>query len=109
MWKRALTTSRPRASRSARIASEVSNIPITFLAFDLLLTDTCHSHRYYQDNADVIAALDAELRQVVDYPAVSLDVATYNLDMNKWWIKSTGPNWRDTMSQMSSWKTSWNR
>lgn len=40
----------------------------------------------------LIAELDADLRKQVDYPAVSLDVATYNIDMARWWMDST-PTW----------------
>ena len=39
----------------------------------------------------LIAELDANLRKQVDYPAVSLDVATYNIDMARWWMDSTPP------------------
>jgi arylsulfatase A-like enzyme len=33
----------------------------------------------------LIATLDAELRAQVDYPAVTKDVASYNIQMARWW------------------------
>lgn len=56
----------------------------------------------------VASALDAELRKTVDYPSVSLDVATYNLDMTKWFINTT-KNWNETIANLPSWKYVWAR
>ena len=39
-----------------------------------------------------IELLDAALREQVDYPAVTMDVAQYNIDMARWWMEST-PGW----------------
>ena len=39
-----------------------------------------------------IKSLDAALREQVDYPAVTMDVAQYNIDMARWWMEST-PGW----------------
>lgn len=42
--------------------------------------------------AALIAELDADLRKQVDYPVVSMDVATYNIEMARWWMDTT-PTW----------------
>ena len=44
---------------------------------------------------DVVAALDARLRSVVDYGAVARDVARYNHASFALWANKTGPRWRD--------------
>ena len=45
---------------------------------------------------DVLAAMDAELRKVVNYTAVAADVAAYNLKSFQTWV-SLNDDWRDQM------------
>lgn len=40
--------------------------------------------------------LDALLRTDIDYPAVTLDVATYNIQMTRWWM-GIESNWRGVL------------
>jgi hypothetical protein len=40
----------------------------------------------------LIKQLDAALRLQVDYPAVTKDVASYNIQMARWWVATT-PGW----------------
>lgn len=47
--------------------------------------------------AAAVAPLDALLLKHVDYPAVSLDVAQYNLDMAHWWV-ANDPDWRSILN-----------
>ena len=42
--------------------------------------------------ATLINQLDSELRKQIDYPAVTKDVASYNIQMARWWMDST-PGW----------------
>lgn len=44
-----------------------------------------------------VTRLDALLRQHIDYPAVSIDVAQYNLDMAHWWV-ANDPDWRGILN-----------
>eukprot|EP00730_Choanoeca_flexa_P007832 TRINITY_DN12397_c4_g1_i1.p1 TRINITY_DN12397_c4_g1~~TRINITY_DN12397_c4_g1_i1.p1 ORF type:complete len:567 (+),score=133.77 TRINITY_DN12397_c4_g1_i1:2620-4320(+) len=41
----------------------------------------------------LVGELDRELRGLINYPNVTMNVATYNQDMAKWWM-STESNWR---------------
>jgi len=45
---------------------------------------------------DVVTQMDAELRTVVDYPAVALDVATYNQLSFRAYV-AANPSWQDKM------------
>jgi arylsulfatase A-like enzyme len=56
---------------------------------------------------DVVAQLDAALRSVVDYPAVSADVAQYEVDMFKWWTGAHA-DWRAQLADPARrWHTAW--
>jgi hypothetical protein len=50
-----------------------------------------------QHNLAVASRMDALLRKSIDYPAVTREVAQYNLDMARWWIRSE-PHWRGVLS-----------
>ncbi|EDQ84361.1 uncharacterized protein MONBRDRAFT_34742 [Monosiga brevicollis MX1] len=76
--------------------------------FDMV-NDPGETHDVHAQHPDLVAQLDALLRSRIDYPSVSLDVATYNLAMGKWWINSTGPGWKDTLASFPSWGASWAR
>ena len=53
-----------------------------------------------------IKSLDAALREQVDYPAVTMDVAQYNIDMARWWMEST-PGWAAVVN--GTWAVTGNR
>ena len=50
---------------------------------------------------DQIDELDALLRKTVDYPAVSLAVATYNIEMARWWMRDE-PDWLHILNGTAS-------
>ena len=59
-------------------------------------------------HADIVKLLEANLKTVIDYPKVALDVASYNKDMFKWWINSTGPDWKSAIHASGlRWTPSW--
>lgn len=41
-----------------------------------------------QEQPDLVAHLEALMLPQLNYPAVTMDVAQYNLDMVKWWMKN---------------------
>jgi len=54
--------------------------------------------------------LDTQLRQEIDYPAVALDVARYQLQQFRWWAANGTSNWRrDIASARVRWEASWAR
>jgi len=60
-------------------------------------------------HADRLQSLLAKLKSVVDFAAVSSNVAKYNHDSMKFWTKST-KNWQDEMGKAGlRWSTSWNQ
>eukprot|EP00051_Salpingoeca_urceolata_P010972 m.134885 g.134885 ORF g.134885 m.134885 type:complete len:330 (+) comp16929_c0_seq6:73-1062(+) len=48
-------------------------------------------------HAPLVQAMDAKLRQQVDYPSVTMDVAQYNLDMARWWTTAE-PDWQGILA-----------
>lgn len=42
---------------------------------------------------NLVARMEKLLLAQVNYPAVSLNVAKYNIDMAKWWV-NTEPKWK---------------
>ena len=54
-----------------------------------------------------VAALDAALRSVIDYPAVAMDIAQYQVDQFRAWVART-PDWRTVVSSASvRWNKAW--
>lgn len=57
----------------------------------------------------VVALLEKDLRSVVDYPAVALDVARYNRQSMRNWMEVVGdPAWREAIHTKLRWDPSWN-
>ena len=52
-----------------------------------------------------VAALDAQLRTLIDYPAVALDVAAYQKQQLRWWVNNT-PGWEKEVVKQR-WQASW--
>jgi len=50
-----------------------------------------------QEYQELIDDLDAALRQVVNYPKVTKEVAQYNLNMGRWWVAHE-PHWRGVLN-----------
>ncbi len=62
-------------------------------------------HKY----ARLIKEMDAYLRGVVDYPAIAMNVAQYNIDMFTWW-KNTTKDWQQTINASHlRWSKSYNQ
>lgn len=60
-------------------------------------------------HADRLQLLLTKLNSVVDFAAVSKNVAKYNYDSMKYWTENTD-NWQDEMGKASlRWSTSWNQ
>merc|ERR1711907_852374 len=62
--------------------------------------DEWHNLALHDNNgrwAPLIQELDSLLRTAINYPAVARDVARYNLEMARWWVK-TEPNWRGVLN-----------
>lgn len=53
--------------------------------------------------------MEQTLRQAIDYPAVALDVAQYQLDMFHWWTSANAGTWEAQLSDPSAvrWATAW--
>lgn len=67
------------------------------------LNDLIHDASY----AGIVDQLDRNLRSVVDYPAVAIEVAQYNRDSMMQWIQTT-PDWMSVIrSSRIRWTKSW--
>lgn len=55
--------------------------------------ETTNVHNESNHYRALVNDLDALLQETIDYPKVSLSVATYNQQMAKWWM-STQPQWQ---------------
>ena len=56
--------------------------------------------------ADLIAELTANLRSVVDFPRIALDVAQYGVDSLRQWTQTT-PNWQQKIHKGLRWDNPW--
>jgi hypothetical protein len=54
-----------------------------------------------------LAALDAALRSLVDYPSVALDVALYQKQQLRFWVNATGAGWETEVVKLR-WEAAWN-
>lgn len=54
---------------------------------------------------DAVAALDAQLRSLIDYPAVALDVGLYQKQQLRYWVSQT-PDW-ETEIAAQRWSSAW--
>lgn len=53
-----------------------------------LTSDPNEKKNLAQEQPDLVAHLEALMLPQLNYPAVTMDVAQYNLDMVKWWMKN---------------------
>ena len=61
-----------------------------------------------QKYASVVAAMEQNLRSVVDYPSVAMSVASYGKEMMKQWIKIQGDGWKEEIHKQGlRWTKSW--
>ena len=56
----------------------------------------------------MVPKLDSDLRSVINYEEVAMEVAKYNMDSFKWWI-SNQSDWKTAIHESSlRWTESWN-
>jgi arylsulfatase A-like enzyme len=55
---------------------------------------------------DDVAALDAQMRTLIDYPSVALDVALYQQQQLRFWVNATGAGWEKEMAAQR-WAAAW--
>lgn len=55
---------------------------------------------------DAVAALDAQMRTLIDYPAVALDVALYQKEQLQYWVNATGDGWVKEIAAQR-WQAAW--
>merc|ERR1711908_226327 len=51
----------------------------------------------YDQYQEVVKDMDKLLRNSIDYPSVTREVAQYNLKMAQWWM-NTEPKWRGVLN-----------
>lgn len=56
--------------------------------------------------AGELAALDAALRSLVDYPSVAMDVALYQKQQLRFWVNATGAGWEQEVVNQR-WEQAW--
>lgn len=54
------------------------------------------------------AALDAQLKTLIDYPAVAMDIAAYQLEQFRWWTANGTTDWRKEIASSDvRWQAAW--
>eukprot|EP00050_Salpingoeca_kvevrii_P013915 m.31660 g.31660 ORF g.31660 m.31660 type:complete len:579 (-) comp5385_c0_seq1:1640-3376(-) len=85
---------------------EIDNMLFDLTHDDAETTNLIHSSQH----KSIVTEMLANLNTVVSPAEVALDVATYNQNMFKWWVNSTGPAWQQEIhAPMRRWTKSWNQ